>query len=241
MTEIVISNNPPQISESDYKDLAKELIEELVHGDTSPFREMTDTLETYLDSASDLDSTQKAGIYASFLKDTYISISNQALSNAYQVLTQNTSLELETYKVEADYNATAANIAKTTSDEALVVSKTTTEGKQQDLLDQQLIQSKWTNKEAEAKVKKQYGYGDATADALGDSSNDGALDKQIKGYDLVSWKDMVKTLDERTALFQNAKIPESTETKTFRVALINKILDESNATEINYSRPSSGS
>ena len=48
----------------------------------------------------------------------------------------------------------------------------------------------------------------------------GAIDKQILGYDYVNYKDVLKTMDERAALMQNAKVPETTKEKAARVALI---------------------
>lgn len=52
------------------------------------------------------------------------------------------------------------------------------------------------------------------------STNQGAIDKQIKGYDYVNYKDVLKTADERAALMQNAKVPETTNEKAARLALI---------------------
>ena len=48
----------------------------------------------------------------------------------------------------------------------------------------------------------------------------GAIDKQILGYDYVNYKDVLKTMDERAALMQNAKVAESPKEKEARVALI---------------------
>ena len=48
----------------------------------------------------------------------------------------------------------------------------------------------------------------------------GAIDKQIKGYDYVNYKDILKTMDERAALMQNAKVPENDNEKMARLALI---------------------
>lgn len=48
----------------------------------------------------------------------------------------------------------------------------------------------------------------------------GAIDKQILGYDYVNYKDVLKTMDERAALMQNAKVAETCNEKMARLALI---------------------
>lgn len=55
------------------------------------------------------------------------------------------------------------------------------------------------------------------------STGQGAIDKQIKGYDYVNYKDVLKTLDERAALMQNAKIPQTAGEKAARLALIKSV------------------
>jgi len=56
-----------------------------------------------------------------------------------------------------------------------------------------------------------------------DTATDGAIDKQIKGYDLVNYKDVLKTLDERAALMQNAKVAPTVNENLARNALIQEI------------------
>jgi hypothetical protein len=60
---------------------------------------------------------------------------------------------------------------------------------------------------------------------ISDSLNDSAIDKQIIGYDKVNLKDALKSLDERAALMQNAKVPPVAEELMLRVDLENAILD----------------
>jgi hypothetical protein len=55
---------------------------------------------------------------------------------------------------------------------------------------------------------------------LSNTATEGAIDKQIKGYDLINYKDVLKTMDERAALMQNAKISENPNEKMARLALI---------------------
>lgn len=52
----------------------------------------------------------------------------------------------------------------------------------------------------------------------------GAVDKQIAGYDKVNYKDVLKSLEERTALMQSAKVAETINEAETRVKLINKIM-----------------
>jgi len=58
---------------------------------------------------------------------------------------------------------------------------------------------------------------------INNTSTPGAIDKQIAGYDYVNYKDVLKTMDERAALMQNAKVPESASEKLVRAALIREL------------------
>ena len=58
----------------------------------------------------------------------------------------------------------------------------------------------------------------------------GIVDQQIKGYDLVNLKDVLKTGDERAALLANAKIAETTGELSFRTALVNGIVNSAETT-----------
>lgn len=55
---------------------------------------------------------------------------------------------------------------------------------------------------------------------LANTTAPGAIDKQIAGYDFVNYKDVLKTMDERAALMQNAKVPETANEKAARLSLI---------------------
>ena len=70
--------------------------------------------------------------------------------------------------------------------------------------------------------------------SISNANKPGAIDKQIKGFDTINYKDVLTTMDQRVALMQNAKIPENSAEKTTRVALINKILEGSNIAMANY-------
>ena len=56
---------------------------------------------------------------------------------------------------------------------------------------------------------------------------EGAIDKQIKGFDIINYKDVLTTMDQRVALMQNAKIPESNAEDDLRADLIGAILNGS--------------
>lgn len=57
------------------------------------------------------------------------------------------------------------------------------------------------------------------------------IDKQINGYDLVNLKDVLRSLDERVSLMQNAKVAETDNERKLRVELINSII-KGNVTEL---------
>ena len=63
----------------------------------------------------------------------------------------------------------------------------------------------------------------AITSTLDNTVRPGAIDKQITGYDMVNFKDVLKTLDERTALMQNAKVPETPGEKKMRKELLEVI------------------
>ena len=58
-----------EINKLEFKELVIDLLEDFVHGDTAPFKNVKSILEDYLDGATDLDSTQKAGIFSDWLKE----------------------------------------------------------------------------------------------------------------------------------------------------------------------------
>lgn len=58
----------------------------------------------------------------------------------------------------------------------------------------------------------------------------GIVDQQIKGYDLMNLKDVLKTGDEKAALLSNAKVFESSTELTFRRNLINSLVSASEKT-----------
>ncbi len=55
----------------------------------------------------------------------------------------------------------------------------------------------------------------------------GVVDQQIRGYDVVNLKDILKTADERAALLANAKIAETQGELDFRENLVNAIKEAS--------------
>lgn len=218
----------PEINKSKFKDLVLDLIEDFVHGDTAPFKDVKSILEEYLDNAQDLDATQKAGIFSDWLKEAYSDINKQAMGTALDLMKNNASLELEKYGAESGYNLQVAQEEKVRAEIAVLAKEDENKAKEGALLDQKLVNDKVAYMLEMARLKKQYGYGSAALDgaldaAQGTSSDDGALDKQIEGYDFLNMKDILKTMDEKASLMQNAKIPESLEEKKARVELIHAI------------------
>ena len=214
-----------EINKLEFKELVIDLLEDFVHGDTAPFKNVKSILEDYLDGATDLDSTQKAGIFSDWLKESYSDINKQVMGTAVEILKTNASLELERYGAQSGYNLQVAQEEKVRAEIDVLLKEDLNKAKEGLLLDQKLVNDKVAYMLEMAKLEKQYGYGnaglDATLDAaLGASTTDGALDKQIQGYDKLNMKDILKTMDEKAALMQNAKIPETLEEKKARVELI---------------------
>ena len=219
---------PTDIDKIEFKELVIDLLEDFVHGDASPFKDVKSVLEDYLDGATDLDASQKAGIFSDWLKTAYTDINKQSMSTALELLKLNASLELERYGAEADYNLKVAQEEKVRAEIDVLLQDDLLKAEQVKLVAQQVINEKVKYMEGMGKVEKQYGYADAGLDAtldlaMGESTDDGALDKKIDGYDKLNRKDIRKTMDEKAALMQNAKVPETLDEKKARVELIAEI------------------
>lgn len=267
----------PEIDIVKLREVATDLLDAMVHGDTSPFKDMKEVLEDYLAAAPDLDATQRAGIFADALKGMYKDINSQVLSTAVEVLKNNSMFELEKYKTQATYNQFLANIPKTEEETKLVAAQVLKAQKETEILGEDKVIKEAQLIEMRAKLKKQYGVVEQVTMQLSDNVGDtfkqftdgiwykvnvdgnfvdagglvtttpnvdgvpavvsnlsisstlentvkpGALDKQILGYDMVNLKDVLKTMDERTALMQNAKIPETAGEKKMRKELLEAI------------------
>ena len=48
-----------EVNKVEFKELVVDLLEDFVHGDASPFKDVKPVLEDYLDGATELDATQK--------------------------------------------------------------------------------------------------------------------------------------------------------------------------------------
>lgn len=255
-----LTANLPEINEGVFKELVKDLVSNSVNGDNSPFSEVRSLLSEELANAVDLDANQRVGIYADFLKDSFAEINKQSMATALDLLKTNEELKLKAYSTEADYNKTMQEFANLGLQEEGF-------GKDNLIKDEQLIEyvekirnAKLAGLDALAKLRKQYGYANATAGAvlpdavanaftdliavleaelatlsspaddvriaeinseladingiltntvpsLGASTNDGALDKQIAGYDKVNNKDVMKSMSELTSMIYNAGDP----------------------------------
>lgn len=217
-----------EIDKIEFKELVVDLLDDFVHGDASPFKDVKSVLEDYLDGAQDLDATQKAGIFADWLKEAYSDINKQAMSTALDLLKTNSSFELERYAAQSGYNLQLAQEEKVRAEILILGKDDLLKEKEIDALEQEILNKKVAYMEAMGRVHKQYGYANAglnaTLDlAMGASTVDGALDEQVAGYDILHMKDILKTMDEKAALMQNAKIPETLEEKKARVELMYEI------------------
>ena len=216
------------INKTEFTELVVDLLEDFVHGDASPFKDVKSVLEDYLDGAVNLDPTQKAGIFSDWLKSSYSDINKQVMGTALEILKINADLEYQRYGIESGYNLEVAQEAKVRADIDKAVADAANAGKEGALLDQKLVNDKVAYMIAMAQLQKQYGYGSAALDstldlAMGSTTDDGALDKQIIGYDKLNLKDMLKTMDEKASLMQNAKVPETLEEKKARIETMYEI------------------
>ena len=222
----------PNISKAEFTELVSDLLEDIVHGDVSPLKDATEVFTDYLETSTDLDNTQKAGALSSFLKETYAQINQQVLGTALDLLKTNEQFKLDKYIAEGKYNSELAQQAISAEELLLKAAETAIKERELDLLETKIDNENAKILEMLAKLKKQYGYGDAVLNPpstfnantdLGTSTDDGALDKQITGYDKLNLKDVLKTMDEKAALMQNAKVPETLHEKAARIELIAEI------------------
>jgi len=199
------TRTPQSINKTDFLTTAQDILDSLVHGDSAPLKDAITSMQDYLDSAVDLDETQKAGIFADFLKDSYVQINQQALGSALELHKTNADLEYASYKVEADYALAQAQDRKLAAEAGILEGKSAYEI---ELIQAQAKTQLANQLESLAKLKKQYGYANADLDTgvLGTSTDDGAIDKQIVGYDKVNYKDTLKAINEMTALLINANV-----------------------------------
>ena len=261
-----------QISQVAFTELADSILQSMVTQTGGAFETVMDKFKTYLDQ-TEIDEVQKQGAYSQFMKDVYNDINKQALTSAMDLLKSNAQLSYEKWKVEADYNAALAGIAKAQEELGLVALTNSKMTKENELLEKQKAMTDAQLLEQRAKLKKQYGVLETMTYTLGDGTSTykqftdgiwykinvdgayvtaaneitatpnangvpatitsmsmttdvvntitpGAIDKQILGYDYVNYKDVLKTMDERAALMQNAKVPENANEKMARLALI---------------------
>jgi len=274
------------IGKTEYKELVGELLASIVSDTNSPFMEVVDKYSDYLDTAVDLDQSQKAGAMANFLKDSYAQINNQAMSQAMELMTTNARLLYESYSVAAAYNKAKEDLKQAESNSQLAAKAVVAKDKEMALLDEKLVIDKLDAQIKRATLTKQYGvvpniqvvkglangnyykeyqsvpyitneagdyidnagevvtnpdyYVQAVFDTtvsenvtLVNTPDKGAIDKQIRGYDVINYKDVLKTMDQRTALMQNAKIPESEYEAKNRVNLMQEILGDDVVLDIN--------
>ena len=235
-----------RISEAAYRETVSNILETLVHGAMSPFNDMMQKYEDYLDKATDLDVTQRQAAYADMLKSTYSEVSKQAMQYAMDLHKSNSELVIARYNAEASYNRALAEIALAEEQKALVASQVVGSDRENQLRIEKVAESKLTQAKTLAELKTQWGQnvtlgnsttttmtnpdGSVTATTsyggttIADSAKEGVVQKQIRGYDVVNYKDVLKTLDERAALMQNAKVREEPWEVHLRAELLHKIL-----------------
>lgn len=156
-----IKSNPPQISENEFKDLVKDLVENSISGDTSPFHEIKEMLEEELDKATDLDTNQRVGIYSDFLRDTFTDINKQSMQVAMELLKTNQELELKTYSIEAEFNLSAQKELNMETEGSVLLKSLDLKESEVALMNEKVLESQLKQKETRAMLKKQYGVIDS--------------------------------------------------------------------------------
>lgn len=149
--------NTVKIDDGQFKELTKDLIENSVGGDNSPFMAMKDMLKEDLDKAVDLDATQKAGIYSSFLTSTFSDINKQAMSTALEILKTNASLSLDRYNVEATYNEKLQDTRNKAEQEKIYAKELMLKERELDLMEIKNVNEQVVGLKVKAELKKQYG------------------------------------------------------------------------------------
>ena len=274
----------PTISEGAFKELAFDIVNTMVNGETSPFKDMSLNLQDYLDDAgTELEAVQKAGIYSSFLRDAYNDINKQALSSAFSLLKANSDYILEHAQVDSKVQASEYNNQKVFAESLVLEAKYAQSDADKRLTEAEVALKLQQVTELRAKLKKQYGVAETVDTVLGDGSSTyrmfnsswwkvkggtgtdkakfvnglgvvitnpetqsgvpglvaatsitstlvntlspSAIDKQITGYDMANFKDVLKTLDEKAALMQNAKQGENPGDKALRNVILEQIID----------------
>ena len=231
-----------QISKTEFQELAGDILTSMVSGNNSPFNDMMDKFEGYLETSSDLDPTQQAAAYADMLKSTYEDINKQALTSAMDLLKSNEQLVLERYQTEIAYNKGLKDLIAADEQTALAAKQVIGQGYNNTLALEKIKESRLAQATAKAELEKQWGqsYSEGSDsvvvvdDGLGTVTTttthgtgtitptgaDNVIDKQIRGFDMVNLKDILKTMDERAALMQNAKIGEPDADRKTRAELL---------------------
>ncbi len=180
---IDIITNPPQIGESEFKELVKDLIENSISGDTSPFNEIREMLTEELDNATDLDASQKAGIYSDFLRDTFTDINKQSMQMAMELLKTNEDLNLKTYSIEAEYNLSKQKEDNMLVEQGILNKDLQVKDAEIALANEKVYESQMAQKETRAKLKKQYGVVDTVTYTTPDDGKTYAIHTDNRWYE----------------------------------------------------------
>jgi len=159
-TEINITNNPSTIDDAKFKDLVKELMENSLSGDTSPFNNVKEILNLELEKSPDLDVNQKAGIISDFLRDTFMDLNKQAMTMALDILKTNEELKLKTYATESEYNLSLKKGENMVIENSILLKGLELKAEELAIAKEKVLQTKLEQVEIRAKLKKQYGVMD---------------------------------------------------------------------------------
>ena len=164
---ISISSTSITIDDFEFKELTRELIENSITSESSPFQYMKELLREELDSATDLDSNQRAGIYAGFLKESYSDINKQAMNTALDLLKSNKQLELERYQTEINYNKVLQDIENAAEAKYSILKDNILKDKEAELYDLKKAWQEYQSLEIRAKLQKQYGVTNSVTMVVG--------------------------------------------------------------------------
>ena len=197
-----------KIDANEYKSLVNAILESQVSGDRSAFADVASKMTEYLEEASGMDSVQKAGVYSKFLKESYAQVNANAMNTALKILEINRTAELEVIK--ANQAVLDGKIAQLLAEKVydLKLVEEVIAGDKKDAGVEELKLMKLKVLEQATTLKKQFGVEpkiDGSVYSITNTTKEGALDKQIQGYDDINKKDALKVVMEGMTMLANAE------------------------------------
>ena len=156
---------------NDFKLLTNELVMNAVGNETNAFNTVKRELKEELNKSTELDTEQKIGVFVEFLKDAYTTANKQAMATALDILKTNETLKLDAIKLEVAATLEKQRANNLVEEKEGITKDNLLKGKELELADLKIAAQKYTNLEARAKLKKQFGIREETSYQLGDGES----------------------------------------------------------------------